>query len=260
VSAQVSIEFDKVSLQRAIDGLEKTKGATGLTVRWLCWDVMRQALNMAIKYTAPRNESGGGGKAIGVGAVTHDLDRAFARDDFDKVKLFESGGRRRGRVKETGVVFEIAPDLWMPNLETHHVSVRNRRGRVPRQPRQAWVKNRDLKKYTASVVSRVGSLKAGWVPALEHFASLTNGAKKIPPWVAKQSVKAGDQSGEIDAEGNGFLKSDNTAHHNAAIRGDMIDFIYRQQNSYISTHLPKRMEAVCDRFNAGQADGKAVTA
>jgi hypothetical protein len=260
VSAELSIQFDQVGLQRAIDDLEKTKGATGLTVRWLCWDQMRLAMLDAVKYTAPRTESGGSfaeQKRIGSGAATADIDQVFARTNNPAVVLFENRGKQMGRIISSGAVFEIPAELWKPNLEALHKRLRNRRGRTPRKMKQAWVVAKDLKAYQKAVVGRVGSLKAGWLAGLRMFGSLTGGKTSVPKWIESQMVE-GTSEDRLSESGNGWAKASNTAHHNIAIRRDMVDFIEGKRNKDINVEMKLRMERIAERFNAGQAKREVV--
>lgn len=255
----VSIQFDRRQLKKLVDDANKTGKSVGLTVQWMAQDLMRVSLNDAIKYTAPRGAAKVGGwkaqKEIGTGAVDHDLDRLFGRLDTGEFFIpFENQGRHFMRHKTRGYVFEVEQGDWMPDMKQAHMAARTRRGRVPKQRRQKWVGEADLKAYTKAVQARVGSLKAGWLTAARAFASVTGGKVSAPAWVKKHMtpMKMSSVYG-ITADGKGALYATNMAHHNEAIRESMIRYINGKRNQDLNKWLPLRMEKVVQRFNKGQA-------
>ena len=252
----INANVDRTRLTQTMNALAQFGKAEGLTVQFVCWDVMRAIMLDMIKRTAPWTNKGVVGtyaaqKKTGQGAVRNDLDRAFA--DSDKVVKFDRNGVTMVRVKETGAVFPIDSALWSPDIKDRHLSVRNSKGRVPRQKRQAWVSGKDLSVYRKAVQARVGSLKAGWIPALYHFASLCRGSVgRLPQWILRQSVKAGGFGGNMRADGNGSIYSENTAHHSDAIRKDTVGWVVRYNGKNLNKFSKFRIQRLCDQFNNGK--------
>lgn len=253
----INANVDRTRLTKTMAALAQFGKAEGLTVQFVCWDVMRAIMLDMIKRTAPWADAGVVGqyaaqKKTGQGAVRNDLDRAFA--DADRVVKFDRNGQTMVRVKETGIVYPIDSAMWKPNIKSYHLSVRNRKGRVKRQKRQAWVSFKDLAAYRKDVQSRVGSLKAGWIPALYHFASLSKGSTgRIPQWVTRQSLKAGGYGGNMRSDGNGAIYAENTAHHSDAIRQDTVAWVVRYNGNKLNKFSRYRVQRLCDQFNRGKA-------
>lgn len=273
---ELTVSIDQVEMEKTLQKLQATGKAVGLTVKHLGYDTMRNALNNAVRLTAPRTQGASGGtwgeqKKIGFGAVEHDLDRGFARIENPAVYLFAVGGKlmskskkknieRMGMIEPDGAIFVIPQELWQPDIKAHHDSIRDRFGRVKQQHRQAWVKTAKLKKHTREVQKRVGSLKAGWLPALTYFAGLVHGKVKAPLWVKKQAVHAGFPAGKMEDNGNGEISAHNTSHHSGAIRRSMIEYINKETQKDVDRWLPIRIEAIAKKYAAGNPDGKAVVA
>jgi hypothetical protein len=262
---QVTVELNKFELDRLRRNLENTHKCVGLTTQWLVWDNMRLAMQDAIKYTAPwAAGKPGTSKAQqlqGQSAVNNDVERIFATKDESKYVFFVNAGNNKqfARDKKSGAVFEISGELMNPDIQPLHLRLRNNRGRVNKQKRQAWVQAKPLQDYIKTVQSRVGSLKASWVPALEYFASKVGGAMRVPAWIAKQN-KEGTFQDRVNASGNGAAVATSVAHHGVGIRRDTIQFIERQRNKFMQGMTQKRMEQIAKSFKAGTVQPKAITA
>jgi hypothetical protein len=262
---QVTVELNKFELDRLKRNLVNTHKCVGLTTQWLVWDNMRLAMQDAIKFTAPwadgKPGTGSAQKMGGESAINNDIERIFATDDSKKYILFINKGNsnRYGREISTGRVFQISQQLFYPEIEPLHLRLRTRRGRVNPQRRQAWVAADSLQKYIKSVQSRVGSLKASWVPALEHFAAKTGGAMRVPAWIARQRREGTFQDG-VNQSGNGKVVATSFAHHAQGIRRDMIMGIQRMRNNFMRNMGEKRMQQIADIFNKGNPQPKAITA
>ena len=252
----INANVDRTRLTQTMNALAQFGKAEGLTVQFVCWDVMRAIMLDMVKRTAPWAGDGVVGtyfqqRKTGQGAVEHDLDRAFA--NADKVVKFDKNGATMLRVKESGAVFAVDASKWNPDIKTYHLSVRNGMGRVPRQKRQAWVSFKALSGYRKSVQSRVGSLKAGWIPALYHYAGLCRGSVgRGFQWVLRQSLKAGSYGGTMRADGNGAIFAENTAHHSFAIRKDAVDWVIAFNGKNLNKFSRYRIQRLCDQFNNGK--------
>jgi len=250
---EMVVQFDPIQMRRLQKNLAKMPGATGITEQWLVWDTARLAANDAIKFTAPWASgspgTGSAQKRQGETAASSDLDRAFARQDERFVFFVNPGtSERMARNVATGRVFSIPAELWEPDVKDRHESLRNRRGRVLRQKRQAWVKPKVLDKYVKSVQARVGELKASWLPAARHFAGLVSGKVAASAWITRHAG-AGTYINTLNKSGNGTVILSNTAAHNTAIRRDMINFIQKQRQKFLGNVSKKRMEQIAAQFN-----------
>lgn len=294
MSAQVSIEFDKVALQRAIDGLEKTKGAIGLTVQWLVWDCARMTANNCIKYVAPwasgkpgntKEQKESGEKAIGAELLgSGDARGLFAAMDGSLYSSDRGNWSRKAPGysllrNKAGAVWLVDTDYFRPSatdgdLKQFHIANRTSGGHVSRSKNKGsndrrigrWKASNKMfapsgvvKSYVKSVQKRVGSLKAGWLPSADYFAKLTNGKVSAPAWVRRHDG-IGTYSNGVSEDGDGSVVLTNTSHHCVGIRPGFAPFIEGLSNKYIQEWLPQKIDKVCERFNASRADGKAVTA
>jgi hypothetical protein len=251
----VSVQFNPFALARLKRNLEATGKVVGLTTQWLVWDTARLAGNDAIKYTAPWADGTPGNSAkqkkVGEGAVDGDLRRIFAKADDRFVFFVNRGdGKRYAKSVETQKVFEVPDELWMPDIKTMHMRLRGRNGRVNRQKRQAFVMPAALKKYTASVQSRVGKLKASWLPATNYFAKKVNGKVASSAWINRHAG-AGTHADNVRADGNGTAILSSTAPHNNAIRRSVIRFVQDQRDKFLMRVTPKRIEQIAAQFNRG---------
>jgi len=258
---EMSIEIDAFALRSLQRKLKKFPEASGITQQWLVHDTARLAALDAVKSSAPwaGGKPGNASKQRKQGeeAAASDLDRAFARID-DRMVFFESGGRKMARIVATGAVFEIPNNLWKPAIIGRHKQLRNSRGRVPKQPRQAWVVKKELEKYIKTVAARVGKLKASWIPAAEYFARKVNGAVNVPAWVSRHRGD-GSYTDTIQRNGNGTCIVTSTAPHNRAFREGTKKFIEQQRNKFLLSASKKRIQQIADQFNRG-SDPRSVRA
>jgi hypothetical protein len=258
-----SVQFNPLQLQRLKKRLNDTGEAVGITVQWLCWDQARLASLDGVKYVAPwadgKPGTGSKQRKAGTGAIEKDLDKIFAVEDKQKFVFFVNKGnsKRYAREIKTGRVFEIPQELYRPKIETLHLKLRNKRGRVPKQKKQAWVQARDLKKYVKSVQARVGSLKAAWLPALMHFATKVGGSQRVPAWINTQKTE-GTFRDAMKPNGSGKLYVTSNAHHNRAIRRDTIMFMNKRRNKSMAKYSPKRIEQIIKQFNANRTNVQPI--
>lgn len=251
---EMNIELNKFELERLRRKLEQTQGAVGITTQWLVWDTARLAAKDAVKFTAPWADGvpgiGSKQRQVGESAVNNDLERIFATKDESKYVFFinKGNGKQYAKNRASGLVFEIAPELFNVDIKRMHMDKRNAKGRVPRQKRQAWVESKPLKDYIKSVKTRVGSLKASWLPAEEYFARKVGVIAKAAAWITKQR-KFGGYTDSVNPSGNGAVVISNSAAHNLAIRKDTISFIEKQRQKFLSSTGEKRMAQIAAQFN-----------
>ena len=252
---QIDVSFNPIEMKRLQRQLETTYKATGITVQYLCNDQMQLACKDAIKFSPPwaagKPGTGTAQRKTGEGAAEKDIERAFARIE-DVVVFVSSNGKTMARSKKTGVVYEIDAALVNPNIESLHRKLRNRKGRVPRQARQALVKGKELVQYIKATSAHVGKLKASWIPALTHYASRTGASVKLPAWI-RRHAGSGTYSGTISNDGKGSITATSTAPNNIAIRPGIITWIQNNRQRQMKKYSEKRMQQIADQFNANRA-------
>lgn len=257
----ISAQLDNGKLMR---GIKKYAQASGVTVQFVCYDTMRMWLLDLIRKTAPWADSGVLGsyakqRATGKNAVEHDIDKIFAKFEPSKQVTWtlKSDGRRFVKNKETGAVIVVDAKNDMMNadamaMKNLHLKYRNRKGRVKHNGNQVWVKKSMFSKYVKSVQERVGSLKAGWINALNRYAALSNGSLgRIPNWIKSQSVKAGSYGGNMNSTGNGMIYATNDAHHWQAIRSDTVTETMKLREKDLRGMAMKRLSRLVNQFNSG---------
>lgn len=284
---EFSATVDRASFDRTINGLKAFDKARGLTVKFIAHDAMRAWVKDMMKYTAPwaNGTPGTGLKQRGAGhaAVVFDLlggrraagaktIGAFGVIDEAKIgRTFDD--KLSGHpivVLKSGAVFGVdralfRPDASQDEMHKHHVSLRGKNGRVSQAGsrdrkvgrwkfiNKMFVRKPVLESYIESVKARVGSLKAGWLPALYHYAALSNGSVgRIPQWISGQAIRAGSFGGNMSDRGDGSIFSVNTAHHSRAIRRDTVLYAQKKQERSMKAFGEKRVQRLCDQFNAGQ--------
>ena len=295
-------------MTRCISALSAYGRAQGLTVRFVCWDVMRSWVIDMIKYTSPW-ASGVPGNSLnqrdaGYGAIGKDLlgykqlfsnrrsQGLFRAADgpavertwlWSAAKNSSSGsvkmvatqtsyGRligKRGVKFHGGAVLVVDETMWKPQadiqeMQDFHLRYRRKDGRVSsagswskdvgrwKPIGMMFVNQQGITQYIKHVKKRVGSLKAGWIPALFHYASLCRGSiGRLQQWILGQSVKAGGFGGNMDVTGNGFIYADNTAHHSRAIRTSAAELCRDKQGKNLNRFARYRLERLIKQFNSG---------
>lgn len=283
----LSASVDRTSLMHTIGALAAQGKAQGLTVRFVCLDVMRSWILKAIKVTPPWSKGGkpGNSKAqqrTGEAAVAFDLFGGSVFQGKRTVGVF--GVLEPGSIKRTfddrlsghpiivlknGAMFGVdralyRPDAGVGTMRAHHLKFRGKNGHVSsagasdrRIGRWKFIDKMFVNKplvegYKESVQNRVGSLKAGWLPALHHYAYMCNGSTgRLPQWI-KRNVGAGSFGGIMDQTGNGTLYAENTAHHSGGIRKDAMIFARNQAEKEMRRFASVRLQRLADQFNRGQ--------
>jgi hypothetical protein len=163
------------------------------------------------------------------------------------------------------------PEAGIPEMEAWHKKFRRKDGRVTsagswdhnigrwRPMGLMFVNQAKIVEYMKYVQRRVGSLKAGWLPAIDHYARLSRGsAGRFTGWIKGQAVKAGGATGNMDESGNGYLTAENTSHHAHAIRNDTVAYSAKHIEKIMKfsrNGINKRLQRLVDQFN----DGKSAT-
>jgi len=186
-------------------------------------DEARLAGQNAVKFTYPRK------KSDGTKAIDRDLSKLFAPMNGAGIeKTFEGGSVPLGHVaikRTDGAVYAVPKDrhgngVSERNIEKAHSASRSpRTGRVsgtsaaPLANVGRWKVSSKLharkavvNRYAKGPKSRVGQQKAGWLPALDHFARASKSAVRAPAWVLAQSKKVGWFVDTVTRGGNGSVE------------------------------------------------------
>lgn len=282
----ISAELDRLGLMRTIQGLAAMGKATGLTTRFVAYDTMRSWLITGIKYTAPRRQAKpNNSKAeqkLGLAAITTDLfgDKKDKRGIIGTItpemtSYMDWNDKLPDHVLirlKSGAVYLVDRNLYdagasQQTIRAHHLKYRRKDGRVTTAGQgdrkigrwkavdKLFVSKNAAKTYLKSQQKKVGSLKAGFVPALYHYAALSRGSiGRLPQWIANQSPEGG-YGGNMSESGNGAIYATNTSHHSRAIRHDAMEQardITMKGLKFSRNGINQRVRRLCDQFNAGQ--------
>lgn len=277
-----TISFNTREVERFLTLLRKR---FPLTVRDVIAEQARLACLQLVKLTAPWAGHGNVGSpakqiATGEGAAENDIRRIMGgvtQAEAATATLLRIGNRDYEvyrMVTKSGAVVGVDRELWRPyataaELRAHHLRYRNRQGRVPKldigyNPTMRssfiggsgrWkfadrllVPMHTLIAYIEDVKRRVGSLKAGWLPALDKWARISQGSNTVHPRIRAQAEHAGETTGDIGTDGNGSIGIWNTAHHNAAIREQTLTTVTRTRTADLDRWAAKRIEQLVRRL------------
>ncbi len=252
----LTVEYDDGALLDHLIWLEKQ---TGLGARALADDQMRLWGNSMIRFSPPEK--------IGLGrtAVRTDLLNIFAVVDQRPVMEF---------LREDIVDQGVLPETVMFNLEGDESEMRawheeNRRTSGPRPGRvryrayvvkklgnwkfvnKMYVPRREFRKYLKKRQSRVGHLKAGWIPGTAHYARLTAGSVNAPAWVRRQTQQNGTFTDRMTKTAKGFIEIENKTEggSNNKSMARWHKFTLRVRQKDINKHMIKRVDQISRRFN-----------
>ena len=291
----MSIQFDIVGIENAIDGLQKTGKGLGLTLQWMVWDIARLAAADCMKYSAPwaGGKSAGNGleqKKAGERSIGYELlGRGDFRGLFAAMEEIPYSAEKGNWSREApgyallrnkaGAVWLVDKDFFRPHaseadLRRFHLANRTPSGHVSRSQNKGrnsrtigrwkasnklYAKKTVVDSYVGKVKARVGEMKASWIPALNYFAQKTNSSPRIPRWIARHAGE-GEYADTVGADGSGRATLTSNAHHGPALTDGSFAYVEKKRNADIGKWLPKRMEKIAQRFNAGTPAAAAVKA
>lgn len=282
----INATLDKTSLTRTVNGLAAMGKAEGLTVQFVCWDAMRLwGLDMT-KRTPPwangKPGTGNAQKKAGQAAIAFDLyGKKGARKGIlgwitDEMTAYmdwndELPAHVLIRIKGGGV-YLVDKNLYNASagpaeIRQHHLKYRTKNGRVTtagqrdmrigrwKSVDKLFVQKKQAEAYVKAEQAKVGTLKAGWLPAVHHFAALSRGSTgRIPQWISR-NVSMGSFEDRMDRTGNGTLAAINTAPHAHAIRKDTLEFSRKHIEKimrFSKNGVNYRLQRLIDQFNAGK--------
>lgn len=267
------ITMDVEGLTRTSNSMLQLADKLGLPVKWLAIDQLRLLLADVIKFLPPKT------RKAGESTLGYDISRVVQPITPEEESLVREFGPKNnilpgGRIftSKTGAVYLVEREFWEPHasdarIAAHHQSFRTANGRVS----SAGTRTRDIGRwkvvdtlhvskgaydaYRAKAMTKVGQLKAAFLPAYDAARAVVGGRDAVAAWVRKVAKRMGsfDLSGMTD-KGNGQITATNSVPYAAgkvrsflpslmAKRGLDIDRAFRSD---------KRAQQILDQFNAGK--------
>jgi hypothetical protein len=149
-------------------------------------------------------------------------------------------------------------------MRRHHLKYRGKNGRTTqagaltrnigrwKSTAKMRVKKERVDQYLELQKKRVGKLKASWLPALVHYATLTGATVRVSAWI-KRHRGSGAYGGTISNTGTGSITASSTASHNTAIRPGIIKWIQGNRQRQMKRYSERRMQQIADQFNSNRA-------
>ena len=257
------IEIDDKKVRRK---LEKLSAKSGVEIGFICEDQLRLWASDMMRKTAPKKLSQGRATvSAGIGELFQPLDNVAAftswLDDLQKSGTETYRKLKSGKQSKMRISKKQLKAATLQNMDAFHKAHRTENGgvslgNVNRQ--DAWggkmiAPRAVVKRFERETQEMVGFLKAGWVPAVEHYSRRTNAASKIPSWVSRHAKRVGYTAGSISKDGNGFVAAINAvAYANTRIRQDnLIGITTSTRQKDLTRGGFKRMDDLAKRFNAG---------
>lgn len=263
------IEFLTGDALAAVDKLAKD---AGLEVRHVVYDQMRLWCQDVVMLSPPGKK---GWKKRQKDRVRADINKVFARlpspafrryvqylnYSNDGAIMVSTVGRTGKSAKRELRMEQIVSANEMQRLhEQHRRKAGSKSGRVRFKGAkgQAFkgryvVRQADWRKYVRRRQKSVGLTKAGWLPALEHWARKARTTGKYPN--ALQSLpRHGTYQGDLKPNGSGTIISLNEVPWMAQ---RMSQSVFRaaqaKRERDVLHHAQKRLDRLAERFNAGAA-------
>lgn len=269
----IAARVDFSMLAHAID---RFRTEYKLDINMILADQMRLACNDAIRKTPPGHPGASLAeqKRAGQGALESDV-RNIVRDKDDIAATWphpKDSNMEMVRTK-SGSVFAVPKDgtpakVTKAVIRAHHMVHRDARtgrvkgGGVRRRVGNVWyypaifAKKSTLGGYLREAKRHVGRLKAGWLPAAEHWARKCNGEVKAPAWVRKAGRGEGSASGKFSALIGVFRSRNAVPYAGYKISAGLIDAITRTREKDMAAtggRIPyalRRLDRTIAKFNA----------
>ena len=247
--------------------------SVGLSAQEMGWEEMRLSVNSAIKFTYPRK------KADGARAIDRDLAKVFWATDGKTsstsdmiVRTFKAGDKYTGVETGKGAIVFVETTKYLKGtsaskstlnaLHQNNRSGRTGKTRFVRSTKdgkrdvvgRTLVKGSNLRSYAASVRKRIGTQKAGWVPAGDHFSMKARaGQAKAASWIRGGKKLHGSYKDTIRKSGNGKLVAINSVPYwSDKKRVPLEKLVQGIAQKRLDRTVPKKLDNLVERFNAGK--------
>ena len=253
--------------------LKELGDAVGISAQEMGWEEMRLSVNSAIKFTYPRK------KADGVRAINRDLSKVFwptdgkqsntsdmiartwkSDDKYTAIKtqkgavvFAETSKFLKGKTASNSALEKIHQDARIGRTG-HTRGVRSTKDGKRNVIGRTMVKGSRFRGYAASVRKRIGTQKAGWIPAGDHFSMRAKSGKaKAVSWIRDGKNHVGSYKDTIRASGNGQLVAINSVPYwEIKKRAALENVVHGIAQKRLNRVSKKRMEDLQTRFNSGK--------
>jgi hypothetical protein len=195
----VSLE---VNISKANALIERYHRELGIPIADVIKTQMRLFLQAAMRITPPRTQK------QGRDAVARDLKRAvqpISADDFQS-EAIKRVIRKRDKEAFAALLPKIRPNWQEVDFDPAlHTKARDRRNRVRKSQKLATLDARAWKDYLKVIQSRVGRMKAAWLPALRAVGGTA------PAWIGKHENPSGHYENNTASPFNPSFTATNSA-------------------------------------------------
>lgn len=183
----MSLEVDTSRINTLI---ERYSRSVGKPIAEVIRTQMRLFLQAAVRITPPKTAR------QGKDAIARDLVRAvepITEDAFESESIRKII-RERDKAAFAAVLSNIRPEWELVDFDQSlHTGARNRRNRVTRQTRRSTLDVKQWKSYLKEVQSRVGRMKAAWLPALRAVGGT------VPGWISRHASPSGHYQNDLSS-------------------------------------------------------------
>lgn len=268
------VVMDVEGMTKVAGALEGLAGKLGIPIKWLAIDQMRLLLADVIRHLPPKT------KKQGESAVGWDISRVIqpmTQMEMANVREFgkDSPILPGGIIftSKSGAVYLKAQKLYEPyasdaRMDEHHRRQRGKNGRVSTAGLYThnigrWkvvdtlhVHASVYAEYVRLVKSRVGKLKAAFVPAFDAARAVVGGGDSVPPWVRRQATKNGAWNfSSMSDRGDGQITATNRQPYAAAKAASFLPKLLLKRGKDVDRafRAEKRAQQILDQFNRGAA-------
>jgi len=238
----LSVNIDSVQVDRKLGEIARD---LGFTMRDMVVEQSRLAAQGCIQSTPPINKAMKISQKAGRGAITRDMGRLFT-----SLEYYTNAGATAWtdlQTKDIAIKFPNGAFMRIPFVRfatntnhmaafhaTHRSKSSGRAFKLQDKNKMLVQNDRLLNKHKRDVFRRMGQYAAGWLPALEHFASLSKISQgmKVPLFVKKAISRSGR-----------FSDSSRNMIQPEAIITNKLRFGYPQKLEQLIEHVSRERQA-----------------
>lgn len=229
----------------------------GIDAHFLLRDQSRLWVADLIKMFPPANRD------KGLATIRGDLSRVFKPlGDQQLLGWYKSEfGDRLGDKSE--VLFNVNGD--QSKAAAWHKSQRNNRGRIPKSrgreiagkfgpiiiERKMYMPFGSFMKFRRTLEKRVGTLKAGWIPAANALG------QSVESWITGTEKHSGSFSDTFHQDGTGSINMTNQVPWNARFE-NLVNVTGQRRLRMIGFKLPRTMKRIFKQYGFANTDGGGI--
>lgn len=241
----------------------------GFNIGHVLRDEARLAGQNAVRYTFPEK------KAHGVKRVESDIKKLFDTERNTTQHWEGRGGVPAGyiAVKDgVGPIFLVEGMKWGRSWSAAAVAKVHEENRDPSTGRTKSIagsnekvgnwnvsrrniaKRSSVRKHIANTKKKVGQMKAGWLPALNHFARMSKASTTAPPWVIAQKKQMGSYIDTVTPGGSGTLTLINNVDYWPAAKKELLEGLVTSiaKKRMNNPNTWRRLDKITERFNRSE--------